>query len=109
MNCDNKYIMWLSSLNKTTIEKIVASRYKYSVDEELEKLNNINAKFYTEDDEEYPEKLKYIPDAPLGIYVRGKIVPEDRVSVAIVGSRRITDYGAMCCKWSCDGYRCRSS
>ena len=42
-------------------------RYKYSVDEELEKLNNINAKFYTEDDEEYPEKLKYIPDAPLGI------------------------------------------
>lgn len=133
MNCDNKYIMWLSSLNniklstrrklldyfgsgqelwladskdlkyseilnKTTIEKIVASRYKYSVDEELEKLNNINAKFYTEDDEEYPEKLKYIPDAPLGIYVRGKIVPEDRVSVAIVGSRRITDYGAMCCE-----------
>lgn len=133
MNCDNKYIMWLSSLNNIklstrrklldyfgsgqelwladskdlkyseilntiTIEKIVASRYKYSVDEELEKLNNINAKFYTEDDEEYPEKLKYIPDAPLGIYVRGKIVPEDKVSVAIVGSRRITDYGAMCCE-----------
>ena len=133
MNCDNKYIMWLSSLNNiklsirrklldyfgsgeelwlanskdlkyseilntATIEKIVASRYKYSADEELEKLNNINAKFYTEDDEEYPEKLKYIPDAPLGIYVRGNVVPEHRTSVAIVGSRRITDYGAMCCE-----------
>ena len=71
---DIKDLKYSEILNKTTIEKLVACRYKYSVDEELEKLNNINAKFYTEDDEEYPEKLKYIPDAPLGIYVRGKIV-----------------------------------
>ena len=64
----------------------------------MEKLNNINAKFYTEDDEEYPEKLKYI-QMHLWVYMaRGNVVPEHRTSVAIVGSRRITDYGAMCCE-----------
>lgn len=95
---DSKDIRKSNILNDTGVEKIVKSRYKYSFDEEMEKLYKIKGEFYTENDREYPEKLKTIPDAPLGIYVRGNIKPGDKPCVAIVGSRRITDYGALCCE-----------
>ncbi len=41
--------------------------------------------------EEYPEMLKYIPDPPLLLYVRG-IIPKFN-SIAIVGSRKASGYG----------------
>ncbi len=44
-------------------------------------------------DREYPEKLKFIKDAPAGIYVKGKLPDEDKKSVAIVGSRQCSMYG----------------
>ncbi len=42
---------------------------------------------------EYPALLQEIPDPPPALYVRGTLSPRDRRSVAIVGSRRATDYG----------------
>ena len=42
----------------------------------------------------YPEMLKEIEDAPVVLYTRGDILPEDRFAVAIVGSRKLTHYGA---------------
>ena len=67
-----KILKYSEILNTATIEKIVASRYKYSADEELEKLNHINAKFYTEDDEEYPEKLKVYSRCTFGYICKRK-------------------------------------
>jgi DNA processing protein len=42
---------------------------------------------------EYPEALSHISDAPHLLYVRGSILPEDARAVALVGSRRCTEYG----------------
>ena len=42
----------------------------------------------------YPEMLKEIEDAPVILYTRGDIQPQDRFAVAIVGSRKLTHYGA---------------
>jgi DNA processing protein len=44
-------------------------------------------------DEAYPTNLRYIYDPPLKLYVKGKIIPEDNIAIAIVGSRRATYYG----------------
>src|SRR6185312_12737708 len=41
----------------------------------------------------YPANLKQIPDAPPVLIVRGSLVPEDKFSIAIVGSRRASSYG----------------
>ncbi|MGI6084368.1 MAG: DNA-processing protein DprA [Acetivibrionales bacterium] len=41
--------------------------------------------------EEYPEMLKYIPDPPLVLYVRG-VIPKSN-AIAIVGSRKASGYG----------------
>ena len=44
-------------------------------------------------DKDYPTNLKYIYDPPSTLYVEGKIIPEDNIAIAIVGSRRATHYG----------------
>ncbi len=44
-------------------------------------------------DPHYPANLRQLPDAPPVLLVRGGLLPEDKFSIAIVGSRRATSYG----------------
>jgi DNA processing protein len=44
-------------------------------------------------DDEFPAHLRVIPEAPDFLYVRGTLVREDALAVALVGSRRATEYG----------------
>lgn len=47
----------------------------------------------TREDESYPKHLLNVYDAPILLYVWGEILPRDRHSISIVGSRRTTTYG----------------
>ena len=60
---------------------------------EIEKLKEVGAKFTTLFDEEYPQQLKNIFLPPLILYYYGEFKKEDKNSVAIVGTRRPTNYG----------------
>jgi len=42
----------------------------------------------------YPEMLREIEDAPLILYMKGNIIPQDRYAISVVGSRKLTEYGA---------------
>ena len=42
---------------------------------------------------EYPEQLKYIPNSPEQLYVLGELEALYKPSIAIVGTRKPTDYG----------------
>ncbi len=44
-------------------------------------------------DDEYPALLKQVVDPPPVLFVRGRLVPADCQSVALVGTRRATSYG----------------
>lgn len=44
-------------------------------------------------DEGYPEILKQFPGAPLALYVKGDCAALSKPSIAIVGTRRATNYG----------------
>jgi DNA processing protein len=44
----------------------------------------------TWNDEEYPDRLRSIASAPAILYVRGALVADDALAVAIVGTRRAT-------------------
>jgi DNA processing protein len=48
---------------------------------------------YSSDD--YPARLKQIPDPPLVLYVRGDVKVLSRYALAIVGTRRPTAYGSQ--------------
>ncbi len=41
----------------------------------------------------FPHWLGELPDAPALLYVQGELVPKDRLSVAVVGTRHATPYG----------------
>lgn len=44
-------------------------------------------------DERYPKSLREIDDSPFLLYCLGEYKKEDSIAVAIVGSRRMSDYG----------------
>ncbi|MBX3326677.1 MAG: DNA-processing protein DprA [Nitrospira sp.] len=46
-------------------------------------------------DDDYPARLKAIPDPPPLVYVSGALSPQDAVAVAIVGGRRATPVGRV--------------
>jgi DNA processing protein len=43
--------------------------------------------------DDYPLHLRAVPASPPTLYVRGRIVPDDALAVAVVGARRPTAYG----------------
>ena len=44
-------------------------------------------------DKDYPTNLRYVYQPPATIYLEGSIIAQDQIAIAIVGSRRATDYG----------------
>ncbi|MDF2986906.1 MAG: protecting protein DprA [Eubacterium sp.] len=72
--------------------------------EKRERVNTINSlmikndiKLVTVFDSQYPEKLRQIYDPPITLYYKGKFRVSE-LSIAIVGSRRTTNYGAFSAK-----------
>lgn len=63
---------------------------------ELDLCKNLGIKIISLNDKEYPENLKNIYGPPLCLYVKGELLPSDKLSLAIVGSRRASFYGLSC-------------
>ncbi len=61
-------------------------------------LDKVGARVVGWDDPAYPPGLRPLPDAPPVLLVRGELRPEDKFSVAIVGSRRASSYGLSLAK-----------
>ena len=66
---------------------------QYPVERELELIHEYDCQVVTLYDDAYPQYLKEIDTPPLVLYIRGKLTPEDSLSVSIVGSRDAKDYG----------------
>lgn len=65
---------------------------------ELQRMRELHVTLLTENDEAWPENLRHMHDAPLLLYVYGKVEPRDRSAIGVVGSRKATAYGLMCAK-----------
>lgn len=65
-------------------------------DEVIAKCKNLGHDIICIDDPEYPQKLKDIYAPPCVLYVWGKLPDiDDRLSIAMVGTRNATQYGVM--------------
>jgi DNA processing protein len=65
------------------------------VDEQLSRLNKVDARLVTYWEKEYPTFLKKIYDPPPFLFVRGNFTESDNYSVAIVGTRSPSPYGTQ--------------
>ena len=82
-----------AGLRKQEIEAILAGRGKIDPEKSFQKLEKNGIRMMVPNDQGYPGLLKEIPAAPLFIYVKGRLKPEDNFSFGVVGTRLATDYG----------------
>src|SRR5271163_4219464 len=61
---------------------------------ELRRISEFGCHVVIPPDEDYPPLLRQIYDPPLVLYVRGRLMPQDKNAVAVVGSRMTTHYGS---------------
>lgn len=61
--------------------------------EEMERLKERGIGFLVQGCDNYPKRLKRIPDAPYGIFYMGKL-PGEELSVAVIGARDCSEYGS---------------
>ena len=79
-------------LEETHINQLVNSR-SIDFEAELDRMEKMNIKFVSVDDDIFPEKLREIPDCPHYLFYKGKLPKENTPSVAIIGSRKCSTYG----------------
>jgi DNA processing protein len=63
------------------------------VDKQIKVLEKKGIDVVSLHDPSYPEMLREVEDAPVVLYMKGDIQPQDRYAIAIVGSRKPTPYG----------------
>ncbi len=81
-------------LKKKQLELLEEYQRSRIPEEEYEKLLKQNILFFTKEEEQFPKKLKEIPDPPQAIFVKGKVPSSDILSVAVVGARECSNYGS---------------
>lgn len=83
----------LPSIGDRTAEMILTFDPEAAANEQFDRAEELNATFVTRWDGAFPERLRHIYDPPLFLWVRGTLDEHGVPSVAIVGTRRCTDYG----------------
>ncbi|MCK9430859.1 MAG: DNA-processing protein DprA [Candidatus Omnitrophica bacterium] len=87
--------------SRQNLEAVVGSRIGEGIlsfdtknlDKDLAQAKKAGLEIITLFDGDYPRNLKQIPGAPIVLYVSGKIIEADNLSLGIVGSRRASLYG----------------
>ena len=80
-------------LNEEQIEELY-NKDDERVKAEYDRMARENVRFIHMENKDYPARLKTIPDPPLGLYIKGNILPaNNRPMVSVIGSRRCSDYG----------------
>lgn len=78
-------------INRAT--KIKAFSLWDDIEKQIKTFEKMGITAVSIDETSFPELLREIEDAPVIIYVKGNIEPQDRYAIAVVGSRKPTPYG----------------
>ena len=87
----------LPGFNKNEIDRarrILSSKSTDDAEKILEKAEKLGQRVLVPTDEDFPLSLKNLRDAPLALYVAGRVPRFNRdLFVSVVGSRKMSDYG----------------
>ncbi|MEE8110961.1 MAG: DNA-processing protein DprA, partial [bacterium] len=78
--------------------RLASFRWESALQAEKRRAEETGVSILTREDEEYPALLLEIFDPPVVLYVLGRLLPEDQMSLAVVGTRRPTTYGRRMAK-----------
>lgn len=91
-------LLSIPGIGEKIAEAITQSDALKLAKEELKKIEGKDVKIISFLDESYPRNLNHYPDAPLILYVKGNIDLNANRKVAIVGTRKVTNYGTIQCE-----------
>ena len=83
----------IPSISPKIIEAILHWEDNFDLSKELSELTASGFSYISIEEEVYPQNLKEIYDAPLGLYVWGKLLKKDAQAIGIVGTRQSSYYG----------------
>ena len=82
-----------ANLNPSTAANLLREAFSINPQEEWDKTEKLGGHIYFPEDEEYPQALRNCKEAPIAIYVLGKLPTDEQACVGMVGTRKITPYG----------------
>lgn len=87
----------LPDITEDSIGAIMNAR-KEDVERSYNALCEKGIGFLSPEDAAYPEKLRGISDAPVGLYIKGRLPDKTQRTVAVVGARMCSEYGRAVAK-----------
>lgn len=82
-----------AGLDRRSLESLLVMRRSLDLDAAWQRVVQSGVRVYTWDDDDYPENLRQVPLSPPLIFAQGELVEEDRLAVALVGTRQASAYG----------------
>ena len=84
---------WIEGLSRQGRTQL-ADKSTAEVDRILGECDRLGLRILTIQDADYPERLRQLPDAPIVLYVRGRLpVFDEEVAIGVVGTREPSLYG----------------
>ncbi len=84
-----------AGMDERTAAAFGRQRAEVHPEAEMETLARLRVAALRVVDPAYPRLLREIPAPPPVLYVRGRLLPEDELALAIVGTRRVSAYGRV--------------
>ena len=83
----------VAGIGRSRLTSITGFHQWDGVRREIDRAAKTGVTLITPDDPAYPEGLRHIHDAPLVLYVKGRLTEMDKYAIAMVGSRTASPYG----------------
>ena len=93
LKASKEEIRSLPGVTKKRKEKLSTGQVRWNPSGIRHDLAKKRIHFISREHPDYPEKLKEIPDAPLGLFYKGTLPDSFRKTAAVVGARRCSAYG----------------
>lgn len=82
-----------AGLPARALQNFIKLRAEIDLDQVYESILARHISILTLLDDDYPRLLREIDQSPPVLYIRGELLPADEFAVAMVGTRRVSDYG----------------
>ena len=105
INASTDSLMEVEGIGKKLAEAITQKKYLKNVEKELKwcASNEVRPLYFMDDD--YPEKLRFLTDSPILLYLKGKCNLQHKRNVAIIGTRRASPTGKINCEKLIEGLK----
>jgi len=93
LRASTRDIASLLRIDQEKARSILEKSKKIDYIKEFSRAKREGIEIITLDDTDYPPSLKFIHSPPLVLYIKGRLLPQDRLAMAVVGTRKSTYYG----------------